>query len=119
MRGEELIAISWVLVICVLQHLPNCMSSVMNNEVCLVVHYLCHLTQISITLGILMQMVNSLNTVVQFIPVLFFETSSLLSVYTMWKCILIASYKFMTTFFMFFFFRRNSSVQAYIARIFH
>lgn len=57
----------------------------MNNEVHPVVHYLCDLMQISIALGILMQMVNSLSFVAQFIPVLFFETTSLSSVYTMWK----------------------------------
>lgn len=91
----------------------------MNNEVCPVVHYLCDMTQISIALGILMQMVNSLSFVVQFIPVLFFETTSLSSVYTMWKWILIASHKFMTEYFIFFFFSLNSSVQAYIAKIFH
>lgn len=98
-----MVTISWVLVIYVLQYLPNCMSSVMNNEVCLGVHYVCDLTQISIALGLLMQMVNSLNSVVQFIPVLFFETSSLSSVYTMWKYILIASHKFMTEYFILFF----------------
>lgn len=87
----------------VLQYFPNCVSTVMNNEVCPVVHYLCDLTQISIALGILMQMVNSLNFVVQYIPLLFFETTSLSSVYTMWKWILIASHKFMTEYFIFFF----------------
>lgn len=53
-----MIAISQVLVICVLQYLSKFTSSVMNNEACLAVHYLCELTQTSIALGILMQMVN-------------------------------------------------------------
>lgn len=114
-----LVAINQVLVIYVLQYLPNCMSGVMNNEVCLAVHYLCDLTQVSIALGILMQVVNSLNSVVRVIPVLFFETRSLSSVYTMWKCILIASHIFMTEYFILCFFSLNRSVQAYIARIFH
>lgn len=57
-EGSGVIAISQVLVIRVLQYLSNFMSSVMNNEVCLAVHYLCELTQTSIALGILMQMVN-------------------------------------------------------------